>query len=123
MAVNIASGLAIPLGLVSIGAIAIGTSLPELFVSLRAIKNKEVDLAIGNIFGSNAFNILLVVGIPGLIAPLVAGEVVMELGLVVLLAASLILFVNGLARQVQKWEGVMMILFFIFFMVKLVQFV
>jgi len=94
-----------------------------LFVSLRAIKNKEVDLAIGNIFGSNAFNILLVVGIPGLIAPLVAGEVVMELGLVVLLAASLILFVNGLARQVQKWEGVMMILFFIFFMVKLVQFV
>jgi cation:H+ antiporter len=123
MAVNIATGLAIPLGLVSIGAIAIGTSLPELFVSLQAIKSKEVDLAIGNIFGSNAFNILLVVGIPGLIAPLVAGEVVMELGLVVMLAASLILFVNGLARQVQKWEGVMMILFFAFFIVKLVEFV
>jgi cation:H+ antiporter len=123
MAVNIATGLAIPIGLVSIGAIAIGTSLPELFVSLRAIKNNEIDLAIGNIFGSNAFNILLVVGIPGLIAPLVAGEVVMELGLIVMLAASLILFVNGLARQVQKWEGVMMIIFFIFFMVKLVQFV
>jgi cation:H+ antiporter len=123
MAVNIATGLSIPLGLVSIGAIAIGTSLPELFVSLQAIKNKEVDLAIGNIFGSNAFNILLVVGLPGLIAPLVAGEVVMELGLVVMLAASLILFVNGLASQVQKWEGVMMLLFFAFFMVKLVQFV
>jgi cation:H+ antiporter len=123
MAVNIATGLAIPLGLVSIGAIAIGTSLPELFVSLRAIKNNEVDLAIGNIFGSNAFNILLVVGLPGLLAPLVAGEVVMDLGLVVMIAASLILFVNGLARQIQKWEGVMMILFFVFFMVKLVQFV
>jgi len=123
MAVNIATGLSVPLGLVSIGAIAIGTSLPELFVSLQAIKNKETDLAIGNIFGSNAFNILLVVGIPGLIAPLEAGEVVMELGLVVLLAASLILFVSGLARQVQKWEGVMMILFFVFFMVKLVEFI
>jgi len=123
MAVNIATGLSIPLGLISIGAIAIGTSLPELFVSLQAIKNKEVDLAIGNIFGSNAFNILLVVGLPGLLAPLVAGEVVMELGLVVLLAASLILFVNGLASQIQKWEGVMMILFFVFFMVKLIQFV
>jgi cation:H+ antiporter len=123
MAVNIATGLAIPLGLVSIGAIAIGTSLPELFVSLQAIKNNEVDLAIGNIFGSNAFNILLVVGLPGLLAPLVAGEVVMQLGLVVLIAASLILFVNGLASQIQKWEGVMMLLFFAFFMVKLVQFV
>jgi len=123
MAVNIATGLSVPLGLVSIGAIAIGTSLPELFVSLQAIKNKEVDLAIGNIFGSNAFNILLVVGLPGLIAPLVAGEVVMQLGLMVMVAASMILFVTGLARQIQKWEGVMMLIFFAFFMVKLVQFV
>ncbi|MCA9357238.1 calcium/sodium antiporter [Candidatus Nomurabacteria bacterium] len=123
MAVNIATGLSVPLGLVSIGAIAIGTSLPELFVSLRAIKNNEVDLAIGNIFGSNAFNILLVVGIPGLISPLEAGEVVMKLGLAILIAASLILFVNGLARQVQRWEGVMMLIFFAFFLVKLVAFV
>jgi cation:H+ antiporter len=123
MAVNIATGLAIPLGLISIGAIAIGTSLPELFVSLQALKNNEVDLAIGNIFGSNAFNILLVVGLPGLLAPLVAGEVVMQLGLGVLIAASLILFVNGLANQMQKWEGAMMLLFFVFFVVKLVQFI
>jgi len=123
MAVNIATGLSVPLGLVSIGAIAIGTSLPELFVSLQAIKNNETELAIGNIFGSNAFNILLVVGIPGLIAPLVAGEVVMALGLGVLIAASLILFVSGLAQQVQRWEGVAMLLFFAFFMVKLVDFV
>lgn len=123
MAVNIATGLSVPIGLVSIGAIAIGTSLPELFVSLQAIRNKETDLAIGNIFGSNAFNILLVVGIPGMLMPLHAGEVVMELGLWVLVAASLILFINGLARQVQRWEGVAMILFFCFFMVKLVAFV
>lgn len=122
-AVTIATSLSVPIGLVSIGAIAIGTSLPELFVSIQAIKTGETDLAIGNIFGSNAFNILMVVGIPGLIAPLMVGAVVMELGLVVLLAASLILFVNGLARQVQKWEGVMMILFFMFFLVKLVDFV
>jgi cation:H+ antiporter len=123
MAVNIATGLSVPIGLVSIGAIAIGTSLPELFVSLQAIRNKETDLAIGNIFGSNAFNILLVVGIPGMLMPLHAGEVVMELGVWVLVAASLILFINGLARQVQRWEGVAMLLFFCFFMVKLVAFV
>lgn len=123
MAVNIATGLSVPIGLVSIGAIAIGTSLPELFVSLQAIRNNETELAIGNIFGSNAFNILLVVGIPGLIAPLVAGEVVMSLGLGVLVAASLILFINGLAQQVQRWEGVAMLLFFSFFIIKLVAFV
>lgn len=123
MAVNIATGMAVPIGLVSIGAIAIGTSLPELFVSLQALKQKETDLAIGNIFGSNAFNILMVVGIPGLIMPLHAGEVVMELGIWIFVAASLILFVTGLARQVQRWEGVAMLVFFAFFLVKLVAFV
>ena len=122
MAVKIATGLSVPLGLVSIGAIAIGTSLPELFVSLQALRSKETDLAIGNIFGSNAFNILMVVGIPGLIQPLEAGEVVMNLGIWVMVAASLILFVTGLARQVQKWEGVAMLIFFSFFLVKLVAF-
>lgn len=123
MAVNIATGFSIPIELVSIAAIAIGTSLPELFVSIQAVRRGETDLAIGNIFGSNAFNIMLVVGIPGLMAPLIAGEVVMLVGIPILVAASLILFVNGLAQQVQKWEGVMMLLFFAFFMVKLVAFV
>lgn len=123
MAVNIATGLAVPIGLVSIAAIAIGTSLPELFVSLQAVRNKETDLAIGNIFGSNAFNILMVVGIPGLITPLIADEVVLSLGLGIMLAASFMLFITGLARQVQKWEGVMLLLFFAFFLVKLVEFI
>jgi cation:H+ antiporter len=123
MAVNIAGGFSVPIGLVSIGAIAIGTSLPELFVSLQALKTNETDLAIGNIFGSNAFNILMVVGASGLIMPLEVGAVVMELGVWVLIASSLILFVNGLARQVQRWEGVAMLLFFAFFIVKLVEFV
>jgi cation:H+ antiporter len=108
------------IGVVIVG---VGTSLPELFVSLQAVKRKETDIALGNIFGSNAFNILMVVGIPGLITPLVVDDVVMQLGIWVMVAASLILFINGLARQVQRWEGVAMLLFFVFFLAKLVQFV
>jgi len=123
MAVLIATELTIPIGLISIAAIAIGTSLPELFVSIKAIKNNETELAIGNIFGSNAFNILTVVGVSGLISPLVVDEVVMGLGLWILVAASLILLINGLARQVQRWEGVAMLLFFSFFLIKLIDFI
>lgn len=123
MVVNIATALSVPIGLVSIGAIALGTSLPELFVSLRSIKDGETELAIGNIFGSNAFNMLIVVSIPALITPLSADEVVMELGLKVLVAASAIFFVLGLARHVMRWEGMMLLLFFLFFAIKLVQFV
>jgi len=120
--VLIATAFAVPIGLVSIAAIALGTSLPELFVSLQALKNGEAEMAIGNIFGSNAFNILVVTGISGLIAPLFADAVVMQLGIGVFLAASAIFFVNGLARQIMRWEGIMMLLFFVFFLVKLVDF-
>lgn len=122
MVVNIATAAAVPIGFVSILAIALGTSLPELFVSIQAIKTGEQELAIGNIFGSNAFNILVVIGVPALITPLVADEVVMSLGIYVLLAASAIFFVNGLARQIMRWEGMMMLLFFAFFVVKLAEF-
>lgn len=121
--VNIATAMSVPLGLISIAAIALGTSLPELFVSLQALKTGEAELAIGNIFGSNAFNMLVVVGVPGLITPLIADAVVMGLGLQVLLAASLIFFVNGLAKQIMRWEGMMMLLFFAFFIIKLVDFI
>ncbi len=123
MVVNIAVAANVPLGLVSIAAIALGTSLPELFVTLQALKTGEAELAIGNVFGSNAFNILVVIGIPGLIVPLVADEVVMQLGLGILLAASAIFFVNGLARQIMRWEGMMMLLFFAFFIIKLADFI
>lgn len=123
MVVNLATAFSVPLGLVSIGAIALGTSLPELFVSIQAIKTGEGELAIGNIFGSNAFNILMVIGIPALITPLFADEVVMQLGMPILLAASAIFFVNGLARQIMRWEGMMMLLFFAFFIIKLFEFI
>jgi len=123
MVVNIATALELPIGLVSIVAIALGTSLPELFVSMQAIKDGEAELAIGNIFGSNAFNMLIVVSVPALITPLVVDEVVMDIGLKVLIAASAIFFVLGLARHVMRWEGMMMLLFFLFFIVKLMGFV
>ncbi len=123
MAVNLATAFEVPLGLISIVAIAIGTSLPELIVSMKAIKTGEADLAIGNIFGSNAFNILVVAGLPALLSPipLIADEVVMQVGLAILLAASAIFFVTGLSRRVMRWEGFMMLIFFTFFLIKLAE--
>ena len=122
-AVNIATDFSVPIGLVSIAAIAIGTSLPELFVSIQAMRSGDADLAVGNIFGSNAFNMLLVVGLPALFVPLPADAVGMEIGLAILAAASVIFFVNGLARKIMRWEGVMMLLFFGFFLLKLTSFI
>ena len=120
MVINIATAFAVPLSVISILGIALGTSLPELFVSMEALKTGETDLAIGNIFGSNAFNILVVIGVAGLITPLTADVVITSFGISILGAASAILFVKGLAKQIMRWEGMMLLLFFIFFLVKLV---
>jgi len=122
--VNIAVLLEVPIGLVSILAIAIGTSLPELFVSLQALRKGEQELALGNIYGSCAFNILVVASIPALIRPpLVADEVSMQLGIGVLAVAAIILFICGLAKQVLRWQGMMMLLLYLFFLSQLFQFI
>jgi cation:H+ antiporter len=119
MVIEIAEAFEAPLGIVSITAIALSTSLPELFVSLRAVRDKEAAIAIGNLFGSNIFNLLIVIGIPGLIVPLMADDTVRVVGIPVLLAASAIIFVHGLAKQILRWEGIMFILFYIVFIIKL----
>ncbi len=122
MVINLGGTLAVPVEVISIFAIALGTSLPELFVSIKAVRDGHGEMAIGSIFGSNAFNILMVVGIPGLFVALPATDVVLSVGLPVLIAASAIFFVNGLAKQVMRWEGAMLLLFFAFFVIKLLEF-
>lgn len=120
---DIAALTSIPLGVISILALAVGTSLPELVVTLRSIGSGETELAIGNIFGSNTFNLLLIPGLSGLVVPLVADVVVMELGFMVLIVASLIFFVNGLTQRIMRFEGLMYLILFGFFLVKMTAFV
>ena len=119
MTVAIATSLFVPVGLISIAALSIGASIPELFVSLHALKEGEVELAVGNIFGSNVFNILVVAGIPAIFAPITVEPLIMNVGVPILIAASAIFFVTGLSKQVLRWEGIMMLLFFVFFVIKL----
>lgn len=117
--VAIAGMLHISPGLISITAIAIGTSLPELVVSIQAIRSNKLTVAIGNIFGSNAFNILMAVGIPGLFTMLPFDRPTFEVGLPVLLVSSFIFLVIGLARKLYRWEGIMFFLLYTFFVMQL----
>ena len=89
--------------------IAIGTSLPELAASIAGVLRNEDDLALGNIIGSNIFNTLAVLAMPGLIAPGVvdpsaAGrDIYTMLGLVILLVAFSFNFRGK--RRINRWEG------------------
>lgn len=87
--------------------IAVGTSLPELAASLSGVLKGEDDMAVGNIIGSNVFNILAVMGIPAMINPAIVSEHAMARDYWVMLALSLILIpiAIGKARQVNRLEG------------------
>jgi len=111
--------LKIATSLVAITALAIGTSLPELVVSIQAASKKKYEIALGNIFGSNVFNILLVAGIPALIRPLVVDELTFRIGLPFLVIATLLFIISGISRRIHIWEGAMYLLLYILFIIKL----
>ncbi|MGR5413238.1 calcium/sodium antiporter [Vibrio astriarenae] len=95
--------------------IAVGTSLPELAASLAGVMKGEDDMAVGNIIGSNVFNILAVMGIPGLLNPSMVSELVMGRDYWVMLAVSLLLVAMALgkSRSINRPEGVILFSLFI----------
>lgn len=95
--------------------IAIGTSLPELAASLAGVFKGEDDMAVGNIIGSNVFNILAVMGIPALINPSMLSEYAMNRDFWVMLGVSLLLVVMALgkSRSINRVEGGVLLLCFL----------
>ena len=87
---------------------AIGTSLPELAASLAALRHKESGLLIGNVIGSNMFNLFMVLGLTGLIKPFSISPTLLHRDLPVMLVFTLIL-IPVLHRHggTQRWHGVL----------------
>jgi len=106
-------------GVISLAAVALGTSLPELLVSAKAALQKKSEVALGNIFGSNVFNLLVVVGLPGLIRTLEVDQATFTLGLPILLVATFLFVISGISRKIHIWEGAMYLLVYVFFIGKL----
>ena len=108
---DIAERLGWDSGFVGVSLVAVGTSLPELFIGLAGIRQKQPMLSLGNILGSNVFNSLAVIGLVTLVrpggyssegVPWVAGFSM--LGMV---ALSVVLFANG--RCLRRWEGALLL--------------
>ncbi len=108
--------------LISILGVAVGTSLPELVVSVRAAWQKRYEISLGNIFGSNVFNSLVVIGLPGLIKPLSVDEITLFIGFPFMAIATLLFVISGITRRISIWEGAMYLFIYILFVAKLFRF-
>lgn len=114
--------LDVGVGAISLVAVAVGTSLPELAVSLKAAIRGKHEVALGNIFGSNVFNILLVLGLPGLFAPITVDNATLALGIPVMIMATAFFVISGMSRRIHSYEGALYLLVYAFFIGKLFGF-
>lgn len=90
---------------IAAGALALGTSLPELAVSMMAVRKGEGDIAVGNILGSNIFNSLAVIGLPTLLGELPVPDDMLRIGMPVMVAATLYFIFIIRDRLVTRTEG------------------
>lgn len=113
--IQISDRLNIGKDIIAISAVALGTSLPELMVTINAALKNKAELAVGNVIGSNIFNIFVVIGIPGLFTPLPVSDTILTHSMPTLLAASLLMFFIVQDNKITTWEGWLFILLYAWF--------
>ena len=121
--INLSEILAIGKEVIAASAVALGTSLPELIVSVNAAKKGKSEIAVGTVLGSNIFNTFAVMGIPALFGTLIIPEIIITFGLPVMLMATLLYFFMAQDKEITRWEGWLLLLFYVLFIGKLFNFI
>ena len=122
-AVNIALDLGVSSLVVGLTVVAIGTSLPELATSLVALRRGERDMAVGNIVGSNIFNIGLVLGLPAILFAegIALPSAAIALDLPLMLAAAVALFpIAFTGFVIARWEGALFVALYVAYLLYVV---
>lgn len=106
--------------IIAVTFVAIGTSLPEIVVSITAARKGNAAMAIGNVLGSNIFNTFAVMGIPALISTLVIPDTIMSFGMPFMIVVTLLFTVITITSKITRWEGYIFLLLYAYFMTQLV---
>ncbi len=116
---QLSSALGLATEVFSLTVVALGTSLPELAVSIQAARKNKAEIALGNILGSNIFNILAVLSIPSFIAPLIVSPAIISFSLPVLVLSTLLYMFITQDREITQWEGALLLIFYAYFLLRL----
>jgi cation:H+ antiporter len=108
-AARLAASLGIPTIIVGLTVVAIGTSAPELVVTVRSAISGRTELAMGNVVGSNIFNILVILGLSSLIAPLIVSRRLIRRDVPLMIGASVLVFLMSWNGTLTRWEGLLLL--------------
>lgn len=100
---------------ISLTFVALGTSLPEVVVSIAAAKKGKHAIAVGNVLGSNIFNTYAVMAIPSLIGELYIPETVLSFGLPFMVAMTVMFGAMTFSKKICLWEGFLLLIFYVYY--------
>jgi len=116
-AILIASGFGLSEAMIGVTIIALGTSLPELVVSIISISRKEHELMVGNIIGSNIFNILFVTGVSAAIYPIASSDEIWVNLALMLTASIMFLIMAKRSSRISRPEGIILLVYYAAFLI------
>lgn len=105
--------------IIAVSVLALGTSLPELSVSLVCVKRGSYDVAVGNVLGSNIFNALVVMAVPRFFGALIIPKTTLIEGLLEMLCGTILMFFVVQDKQITRWEGYLFVIFYAWFIAQI----
>ncbi len=105
--------------IISVSAVALGTSLPEVIVSLNAARKGKSSIAVGNVLGSNIFNTYVVVGLPSLLGKVVVSGEILDTFIPIMLVMTVLFGIMSNNKTITRWEGIVLLMFYLLYAAEL----
>lgn len=115
---NIASMLHVPPAVVALTLLSLGTTLPELAVNVAAIKQGKAEMAVGNVLGSCIFNSLMVPGVASFFGTIKVPQELLSFSLPLMCVCGLFFYLLSQDKRLSMWEGILFVLLYILFLIK-----
>ncbi len=116
---EISTLLGIGTGVIALSLVALGTSLPEVLVSVSAARKGNTGIAFGNVIGSNIFNTFAVMSIPRFFGEVIIPAEINDFSLPMMVGVTLLFTIMCLSKRISRFEGMLLILFYVIFLVGL----
>jgi cation:H+ antiporter len=116
---GIARGMGVPESIVALTVLSLGTTLPELAVNITAIRQNKAEMAVGNVLGSCIFNTLMIPAIASLIGAIKVPAVLLSFSLPVMAGTGVLFYLLTQDKRISVWEGLMFVMIYILFIIKI----
>ncbi len=102
--------------IIALSAVAVGTSLPEVIVSLNAARKGKSSIAVGNVLGSNVFNTFVVISVPSFIGEIKVPPTILDFFLPLMIVMTVLFGIMANNKTITRWEGSVLLLFYLLFL-------